>query len=126
MNEETVTIILPLPPSILSPNHVCATRGGRMARYSASKKYRTTAKVLALATGVKGWDKATVQASFFHSTNRRRDDINHMAMLKSAYDGIVDAGLISDDDHLHLTTLPALFSLDKKNPRVDLKFTRKE
>lgn len=124
MTHETVTIVLPLPPPILSPNRVHATRGGRMARYSASKKYRTLAKVLTLATGVKGWQRATVQAAFHHKINRRRDDINAMQMMKSAYDGIVDSGLLPDDDHTHLTTLPATFGIDKVNPRVELRFTR--
>lgn len=126
MNQETVTIVLPLPPAILSPNRIHATRGGRIARYSTSKKYRTMAKVMTLATGVSGWQKATVQAAFFHKINRRRDDINAMQMMKSAYDGIVDAGLIPDDDHTHLTTLPATFGIDKVNPRVELKFRRVE
>jgi hypothetical protein len=45
-------------------------------------------------------------------------------MLKSAYDGVVMAGLLPDDDREHLRTLGAEFYVDTKNPRVELVFTR--
>ncbi len=122
---ETVTIILPLPPSVLSPNNPSGTRGGRFARYGASKKYKRLAREQAEAQGIETgpWKKATVQATFVHKQKRRRDDVNHLAMLKSAYDGVVDSGLLLDDDSEHLTTLPALFEIDKES-RVELKFER--
>jgi hypothetical protein len=47
-------------------------------------------------------------------------------MLKSAYDGVVDAGLLVDDDSEHLTTLPASFAIDRDCPRVELTFTRRK
>jgi hypothetical protein len=72
------------------------------------------------------WEKATVKAHFFHKTDRRRDDVNSLAMLKPAYDGVVDSGLIRDDDSRHLTTLGASYSVDKVNPRVELLFERVE
>jgi hypothetical protein len=45
-------------------------------------------------------------------------------MLKAAYDGIVEAGLLVDDDSAHLTTLPAAFDIDRDTPRVELTITR--
>jgi len=72
------------------------------------------------------WEHATVAARFFHKTKRRRDDVNHLAMLKAAYDGIVDSGLLADDDSEHLTTLPAVFGIDREFPRVELEITRQE
>jgi hypothetical protein len=47
-----------------------------------------------------------------------------MAMLKPAYDGIVDSGLLMDDDSDHLTTMPAKFFIDKKQSRVELRIVR--
>ena len=125
---ETVTIILPLPPPKLSPNRPPASRGGRMGKASLAKRYRLVARCAAMAEHIETgpWGKATVQAAFHYKTKRRRDDVNHLQMLKPAYDGVVDAGLLADDDSEHLTTLPATFHVDRENPRVELTFTRKD
>lgn len=123
---ETVCLTLPLPPAILSPNRPPGPRGGRFARASASKRYKRLAYDAATAERIDSapWGRATVQAAFFHKTARRRDDVNHLAMLKPAYDGLVEAGLLVDDDSEHLTTLPATFAIDRENPRVTLTVAR--
>jgi hypothetical protein len=119
---ESCTVVLPLPPSILSPNNPPGSRGGRFARAAAAKKYKRLAREATEAVGIETgpWERATVQATFFHQKERRRDDVNHLAMLKPAYDGIVEAGLLVDDDSTHLTTLPARFKVDRKWERVEL------
>jgi hypothetical protein len=124
---ETATIILPLPPSVLSPNRPCGSRGGRFARAAASKRQRRLAceAVTALRIESGPWERATVQAKFVHVQKRRRDDVNHAAMLKSAYDGVVDAGLLVDDDSEHLTSLPVRFEVGP-HPRVEMLFARVE
>ena len=92
-----------------------------MRKAAIAKKYRRIAKEAALLQGIEEpWQKATIQATFFHKQKRGRDDINHMAMLKPAYDGIVDSGLLADDNSECLTTLPAVFKIDKEHPRVEL------
>ncbi len=122
MNNETVVLILPLPPAVLSPNRPPGSRGGRFKKAMAAKRYRAKAKEVAENSGIESgpWGKVTVQAVFYHKDKRRRDDVNHLAMLKPAYDGIVESGLLVDDDAEHLTTLPALFRLDRDHPRVEL------
>jgi Holliday junction resolvase RusA-like endonuclease len=84
--------------------------------------------LLALAEGIESapWAKVTAQATFYHATDRRRDGANFNAMLKGVFDGIVDAGIVADDDHKHWTTLPPAFAQDKKNPRVEVTITRVE
>jgi len=121
-SHESATIILRLPNRALSPN----ARVHHFARAAATKKYRKEAREATAAQGIDSgpWERATIAATFYHKTARRRDDVNAMAMLKPAYDGIVDAGLLVDDDHEHLTTLPASFALDKQEPRVELVITR--
>lgn len=128
MTPETVTIILPLPPACLSPNSPPGSLGGRIRKAVESKRYRAKAKEAALAEGIESgpWARATVQATFYHVQKRRRDDVNHLQMLKPAYDGIVEAGLLADDDSEHLTTLPATFKIDKTTSRVELRFERVE
>ena len=125
--KESVVIVLPLPARILSPNCPAGTRGGRFARAAAAKRYKRLALIATdeAANGMT-WERATILARFYHKTKRRRDDVNHLAMLKSAYDGVVMAGLLPDDDRQHLRTIGAEFYIDKKNPRVELVFTRED
>ena len=96
-----------------------------MRRAVASKQYRKKAYDVVSAMNIESgpWDKATVSAIFYHKQKRRRDDVNHMAMLKSAYDGVVDAGLLADDSSSHLKTLGAEFKI-ANDSRVELLFTR--
>ena len=125
--KESVVIILPLPLRILSPNCPAGTRGGRFARAAAAKRYKRLALLATeeAANGMRG-ERANILARFYHKTKRRRDDVNHLAMLKSAYDGVVMAGLLPDDDREHLRTIGAEFYIDTKNPRVELVFTRED
>ena len=122
MKTETITIVLPLPPQCLSPNRTHATRGGRFKTAAASKKCRKQARKASIEQQIADtpWAFASVRATFYHKQIRRRDDVNHLAMLKPAYDGIVDAGILLDDDANHLQTLPPRFKIDKKTSRVEL------
>lgn len=126
MSAETVLIVLPLPDRILSPNVTVGSRGSRMEKYRVSKEYRAAAKLAAEELRVESgpWERATVAVRWFHTQKRRRDDVNYLASLKPAYDGLVDAGLLVDDDHEHLTTLPSTFSVSREDPRVELLVTR--
>lgn len=128
MNEESVTIILPLPGKRLSPNCPCASFRGRMAKAAVAKKYRALAEKETLQAGIDSgpWDLAEAQATFFHDKKRRRDGANFNAQLKSAVDGIIDAGLAKDDDYEHWSLLPPKFEIDKEFPRVEINITRKE
>lgn len=122
---EQILIVLRLPPKSLSPNRPPASRGGRMAKARDAKRYRRSAWAHGCQQRpAEPWERATVRATFYHATRRRRDDVNHLAMLKPAYDGLVDAGVLVDDDAEHLTTLPAAFEVDRERPRVELLITR--
>ena len=123
---ETVTIILSLPNRVLHPNCPVASRGGRFKKAAAQKKQRGLARTAVLAEGVSTgpWEMSELQATFFHAQDRRRDGSNYLHALKGAIDGIVDAGLMVDDDHRHLTELPPIFDIDKAAPRVELAVTR--
>jgi len=124
--DETVIIVLPLPPRILSPNKPCASRRGRIKKAAATKKCRRLARLATneeeIDTGP--WELASVRATFYHAKKRRRDQWNYAAMLKGYIDGVVDSGLLVDDDSEHLTTEPVSFKADKDYPRVELRFTR--
>ena len=126
MKEESATIILPLPSRYLSPNYKPWSKGGAIAKARAASQYRTVAKKATVECGVSSgpWQKVRVFPVFYHKVNRRRDDVNHAQMLKSAFDGIVDAGLVIDDSMEHWATQPVRFEIDKAFPRVEITVVR--
>ena len=69
--------------------------------------------------------RAELQEALYFSTNRNRDERNAVAMLKAYYDGIVDSGLIPDDNHQVLSHGRPTFQHDGDNPRVEITITRK-
>lgn len=110
-----LTITLPLPPRACWQNH----RGHWSKGSKARQQQRFTARVRALEVMNRAeprWEKATVRFEFYWPDARRRDPLNAMAAMKAAVDGLVDAGVLADDDQLMPET-PA-FEVDKKNPRV--------
>ena len=127
MSEE-IRIILNLPVRVLSPNCTIATVGGRFAKASATKRYRKVAREAIEAECIETmpWPVVTVCAVFYFATNRRRDQDNAMGSLKAAYDGIVDSGLVVDDDYEHMKRGVPEFFIDKKSPRVELTISRNE
>jgi crossover junction endodeoxyribonuclease RusA len=98
----TVTIYLPLPPDALKPN----ARVHWRTKAKATKTYRETARWAAHAPHPAAWKAAEIQAHFRFKQDRRRDRDNLLASLKAAFDGLVDARLLSDDSgvtHLPVT-----------------------
>lgn len=123
---ESVTIILPLPGKRLSPNHTIGSRGGRFAKAAATKKYRALARDAVLQAGVETgpWELAKCSVTFYWPDARRRDEDNAIASLKAAYDGIVDSGLLVDDDSKHLIREMPKFEIDQAAPRVEITVER--
>lgn len=123
---ESIIIILPLPPSVLSPNSTIGGIGGRFMKAAASKKYRRLAKeaVQSEEVSTAPWGACSVKAVFYHKQDRRRDPDNYTGSLKAAYDGVVDAGLVTDDDYKHMQREQPCFNIDKTNPRVELEIRR--
>lgn len=108
-------ITLPMPPKALSPN----ARVHWRTKAKATKAYRNAAKWTASEDRpAKPWLQASAQATFYCKINRRRDGDNYLASLKSAFDGLRDAGVILDDSGI--THLPVRFEVDKANPRVEI------
>lgn len=70
------------------------------------------------------WNAISVEPVFYFETKRKHDDDNAMGSLKSAYDGIVKAGLVIDDDSEHMHKLRPIFYMDRSCPRVELHIRR--
>lgn len=126
MSPESVTIILPLPPKVLQPNCTVGTIGSRFMKAAATKRYRRLAKEAVEAECIETapWGKLSVKARFYFKTTRNRDPDNATGSLKAAYDGIVDAGLVVDDDYEHMEREKPIFSGDHNHPRVELTIIR--
>lgn len=93
---QRLRIVLPLPNRVLSPN----ARPHHMAKARAVKAYRWAARITAMSE----WDstrdplvEAEIVCVFHFKDKRRRDRDNLLASMKSAFDGIADAGIVSDD-----------------------------
>ena len=96
---EQVTITLPMPPKVLTPNGRPFSRRGMIGKAVAAKKQRlrAIAELEALQLDTLPWPSVRVKYVFYHPVKRRRDDDNYIAAMKAARDGIVQAGLVADD-----------------------------
>lgn len=121
----SVTLTLPLPPRELSPN----ARVHWRKKAAITARCRENAYWETLSFESTEWEHlyktATMQATFYWPTKHRRDVLNAESSLKAYIDGIVDSGMIPDDDHLHLTHLPTVFEYDKTSPRVEITITER-
>ena len=94
-------IPLPYPTPPLTLNG----RMHHMARYRHTKQLRGDAKVLALAAHLpKGLVRVEIVLHWQPTTRRPRDEDNLTPTLKPLIDGLVDYGLVPDDDHEHVTS----------------------
>jgi hypothetical protein len=126
IKSEAIVIILPIPAKVLQPNCTIASLGGRMMKASAIKRYRRLAREAVEAENVASapWRVVVVQAEFHYQVSRERDEDNAMGALKSAYDGIVDSGLVPKDNSEHMRRTIPKFIIDKTEPCVILTITR--
>ena len=116
-----MTITIPIPPRILSPNVTIGSIGGRMAKATAIKKQRELARLVTLEAlnGEKPMLKiAHIYITWFSKTAREIDRDNLQGILKSTFDGMADAGLFDNDKGL--VYWPIERNKDAKNPRVEI------
>jgi Holliday junction resolvase RusA-like endonuclease len=97
-----------------------------MQKAAAIKKQRrlTNQAVEAEEIETFPWKKCSVKADFYYASKRRRDTDNAIGSLKSTYDGLVDAGVVPDDDAEHMIREMPDFHIDRKCPRVEITVTR--
>ena len=98
-----------------------------MAKAAKIKAYRAMVAQEAMVwcaenTNTFPWAAATIQLTYYHKDARRRDPDNLLAQMKSGYDGLRDAGVLTDDDEI--THLPVVRKKDKDNPRLEMEITR--
>ncbi len=122
---DVITVTVGIPARTLSPNARChwgvkakATKRARVEAWAA-------AQVAMYEANVKGgWKEATAEVHWYARDSRRRDKDNCLASLKATFDGLVDAGLLIDDNAI--THLPLIILVDPKNPRVEIHLKKYE
>lgn len=106
---------LPWPSPALSPN----ARVHYLAKHRAATAYRLAAAYHGRSDGRKPLQNPVCAVLPLVRTRRRRDLDNALASLKSALDGLTDAGWWADDsdiDSFHL--IPHVYSPKWAEPRV--------
>nr|DAI63899.1 MAG TPA: Endodeoxyribonuclease RusA [Caudoviricetes sp.] len=114
----TDTLVLPFASPPLRPNQ----RPHWSVRSRETRRVRSTTHVLAKAEKLapRG-SQAVVITTVWFARDRRRRDTNSLALFaKAAIDGLVDAGVLDDDDSLHLIEERYRIRHDPTNPRIEL------
>ncbi len=91
-------IELPWPSPPLSLNH----RRHWRANAAKVREVRAAGHVLAKQCGIGPWARIHVALHYIPRDRRVRDTENPVSTLKALCDGIVDAGIVIDDDPAHM------------------------
>ena len=87
---------------------------------------QATCEVVADAINGESWPAADFAFRIFYPDLRARDMLNTIEGMKADIDGIVDAGLIPDDDWTRVGSIRIDRTLDRDRPRIELTLTRCE
>ena len=126
-----VSITLPLPPAALHAH----AKGHWRDKTTATRRYREEAYFLALIAMKESCGeipkaeanepaRGRLSVAFYWPDNRRRDTLNAIQGLKPAVDGIVDAGVLSDDSWQVLQIGEITAQIDRDKPRVEINVER--
>lgn len=98
MSARTWRLTIPAPAGWLSSNH----RRDRRAETPDRRTWRDTAGWHARAAKIPPLERAHITAWLHFGDKRRRDPANFYPTIKAVVDGLVDVGLLPDDDDKHL------------------------
>lgn len=120
-NPQSITITMPLPPRILSPNgrgHWAAKSKARASQRAAAFGY---ASAQVRGAGPK-WPRTKLTIRWFAADKGKIPDVDNMiASAKGILDGMADAGAMLNDRGIESVDLWR--NTDLKNPRVEVTIT---
>lgn len=91
------------------------------AKARLTKQVRERVAWLCLAEHLpRGLDRIEVLLVVHPKDRRRRDGDNYVATLKPCLDGLVDHGLVPDDNSDHVRFGVVIAGVDRADPRVEL------
>lgn len=99
-------------------NQVIAASKSHYMRYANLKKENTLLVRLS-ASKVSKVKKADFEITW-HCKNRRKDKDNIIFGQKFIFDGLVEAGVISNDGWNEIGDVSHKFKVDKENPRIEV------
>ena len=96
---EQTWVLGPLTGPMLSTNDQMHWR----PKAEITRRWRTDARVLAQAANVPHLERVRIVVEWLPPDRRRRDPANLALIAKAITDGLVDAAVVADDDHLHVS-----------------------
>lgn len=115
MTKHTTTKLLPLPQH--TPPLTANQRLHWAQKARITKQLRHTTHILAKTKKLPTGTYATITLHYVPATNRRRDRHNLWPTVKAAVDGLIDYGLVPDDDHTHVSTPEPVIHPADRSPR---------
>lgn len=117
----TYEIRLPWPKPPLSLNDGGWTKAAKLARAATIRRVRKDTELLVRAARIPSAARIAVTLTYHPRDGRRRDEDNLVGTFKPICDGIVDAGLVADDDPAHMAkAMPVIGTPNPKDPHLVL------
>lgn len=118
---ETTAYVVALPAGmkLLNANDRIHWR----TRGRLTKALREAAAKSASDAHIPPMEQISIQAVLHPHDKRRRDPHNWYPSFKAAIDGIVDAGVISDDDGKHLISIEVVLGTPVRHTQISLRIT---
>ena len=118
---ETAAYVVTLPAGmkLLNANDRVHWR----TRARITKALREAAEKSALDAHIPPQEQIRIQAVLHPHDKRRRDPHNWYPSYKAAIDGLVDAGVIPDDDDRHLTSIEVVLGTPVRHTQISLHIT---
>lgn len=114
-------MIIEIPGRLPGFNEIIDAAKLRKRNYQAYSvmKDRHTTKIAWLAKKMPKYEKVALVITWYEP-NQKRDPDNIMAGQKFILDGLVQAGVIPNDNQRHIHGILHKFGVDKDNPRIEV------
>lgn len=109
-----------IPGELPGLNEIIESSKTHWAKYAGKKKKLTQDIALLAKTQIKGQYKKIDLTFFWYCKNKHRDKDNIIAGQKFVIDGLVEAGIITNDGWEQIGNISHSFEVDKENPRVEI------
>lgn len=70
--------------------------------------------------------RVVVDVTWFAPDNTHRDPDGLGPFVKAALDGLVNAGVLIDDDHRYVARTSTAIEVDRRNPRIEIRISAQE
>lgn len=101
-------------PAGLGRNLSANARHHHMVQHKLNKKFKAAAAWCARAAHVPHLEQARIVAEYRPPDRRRRDPDNLAPQVKAAIDGIVQAGVLTDDSSRYVTSVEMRIDEDRR------------